>query len=78
MKVVIKRTIVFFFIELSAVKEAVICVAVAAACSLYFLNCLVISGCSVIMIEMHNNDMKLMVGAIAIHIKTDLETKKIS
>lgn len=36
MKIVIKRTIVFFFIELSAVKEAAIFLAVAAACSLYF------------------------------------------
>lgn len=29
-----------------------------------------------VMIEMLNNDTKLMVGAIAIHRNTDLETKK--
>lgn len=75
MKNVMKRIVSFFF-ELSAVKEAVIFLAVAAVCSLYFLNCLVISGCFVIMIAMHDNDTKLVVGAIAIHIKTDLETKK--
>lgn len=76
MKIVIKRT-VFFFTVLSAVKEAVISLA-AAARSLYYLNCLVISGCSVIMIAMHDNDTKLMVDVVAIDIKTDLETKKVS
>lgn len=74
MKIVIKR-IAFFFIELSAVKEAVIFLAAAAACSLCFLNCLVISGCSVIMIAMRDNDTKLMVDAIEIHIKTETEKK---
>lgn len=77
MKIVIKR-IVFFFTVLSTVKEAVISLAAAAACSLYYLNCLVISGCSVIMIAMHDNDTKLMVDVVAIDIKTDLETKKVS
>lgn len=78
MKIVIKR-IVFFFTVLSAVKEAVISLAAAAAArSLYYLNCLVISGCSVIMIAMHDNDTKLMVDVVAIDIKTDLETKKVS
>lgn len=77
MKIVIKR-IIFFFTVLSAVKEAVISLTAAAACSLYYLNCLVISGCSVIMIAMHDNDTKLMVDVVAIDIKTDLETKKVS
>lgn len=77
MKIVIKR-IVFSFTVLSAVKEAVIFLAAAAAaCSLYYLNRLVISGCSVIMIAMHDNDTKLMVDVVAIDIKTDLETKKV-
>jgi len=68
MKIVLKRIV--FFTVLSAVKEATIFLA-AAACSLYYLNCLVISGCSVIMIAMHDNDTKLMVGVVAIDIKTD-------
>lgn len=60
-------------------KEAVIFLAAAAAAwSLYYLNCLVISGCSVIMTAMHNNDTKLMVDVVAIDIKKDLETKKVS
>ena len=77
MKIVIQM-IVFFFTVLSAVKEAGIFLAAAAACSLYHLNCLVISGCSVIVIAMHDNDTKLMVDVVAIDIKTDLETKKVS
>lgn len=56
-------------------KEAVIFLA-AAACSLYYLKCLVISGCFVIMIAMHNNDTKLMVHVVTFDIKTGLETKK--
>lgn len=45
-------------------KEAAIILA-AAACSLYYLNFLVISGCSVVMIVMYNNDTKLMVDVVS-------------
>lgn len=52
-------------------KEAAVISAAAAACSLCYLNCLVISGCSVIVIAMYDNDTKLMVDTVAIDIKTD-------
>lgn len=73
------KRIVFFFTVLSAVKKAVIFLAAAAASySLCYLNCLVTSGCSVIMIAMHDNDTKLMVDVVATDIQTDMEAKKVS
>lgn len=71
------KKIVFFTVQ-SVVKEAAVISAAAAACSLYYLNCLDISGCSVIVIAMYDNDTKLMVDIVAIDIKTDSETKKVS